>query len=428
MAIVEKNVRKKIGKVILLALALMAGAGSAVAGQPPVKIGILTARENPGEGTERGAALAAQMAIDDLGGTVLNRPVRLIVGDHKDRPSVGAIMARRWLKQSDVDVILDIQNAGVAKAVRPVVSELGGLLILSGVGFYGPRDCQENILSWTYDLPAMSRFGLAALRDEGFDQTYMLNLEMWHGSGLPFREIVDSIGFGQFQEFSRPLPPPTGRAIRIAAGAAPLIAPDEPLAVNRDALVVLGANPFALKAVAPHLSASLKGRPLSDLYCQACASMLDNPAVSSLAETIYFVLPYDLDSKPYRALAERFIALGDGAAPSMAQVGIYTATRAYLESVATLGKTRPAAAIAAHLRSVRLHDDIFGNSAITPAGVRRGTYYLYAYDSASGTRTKLAQKDMTGEAGTEPCDHPSLLPGAPPRLPPFRPLGFPPPP
>ncbi|MFN5450639.1 ABC transporter substrate-binding protein, partial [Bradyrhizobium sp.] len=62
-----------------------------------VKIGVLSDMNGPASTpTGQGSVTAAQMAVDDFGGKVLDKPISVIVGDHQLKPDIGAAIARRW--------------------------------------------------------------------------------------------------------------------------------------------------------------------------------------------------------------------------------------------------------------------------------------------------------------------------------------------
>ena len=55
-----------------------------------VKIGVLSDMNGPASTpTGQGSVTAAQMAVDDFGGKVLDKPISLIVGDHQLKPDIG---------------------------------------------------------------------------------------------------------------------------------------------------------------------------------------------------------------------------------------------------------------------------------------------------------------------------------------------------
>src|SRR3954454_7006685 len=72
-----------------------------------VKIGVLTDMAGvTADITGRGSLAAAEMAIQEVGGTVLGKPVQLISADHQHKPDVGSAIARRWFDVEAVDAIV----------------------------------------------------------------------------------------------------------------------------------------------------------------------------------------------------------------------------------------------------------------------------------------------------------------------------------
>ena len=51
-----------------------------------------------------GSLAAAEMAIEELGGTVLGKPVKAIGGDHQNKPDIAAGIARRWYDTEGVQL------------------------------------------------------------------------------------------------------------------------------------------------------------------------------------------------------------------------------------------------------------------------------------------------------------------------------------
>ena len=68
----------------------------------PVTIGVLTdmsgmLHENA---TGHGAVEAARLAIEDSGGSVLGRPIRLLVADHQNKPDIGTAILAKWYRKT----------------------------------------------------------------------------------------------------------------------------------------------------------------------------------------------------------------------------------------------------------------------------------------------------------------------------------------
>ena len=65
-----------------------------------------------------GSVTAAQMAVDDFGGTVLGKPIQLISADHQIKPDIAAGIARQWYDRDQVDLIVDVPVSAVGLRCR----------------------------------------------------------------------------------------------------------------------------------------------------------------------------------------------------------------------------------------------------------------------------------------------------------------------
>lgn len=55
-----------------------------------VRFGVLTDMNGPSaDGSGKGSAVAAQLAVDDFGGKVLGYPIEVITGDHQNKVDTG---------------------------------------------------------------------------------------------------------------------------------------------------------------------------------------------------------------------------------------------------------------------------------------------------------------------------------------------------
>src|SRR5215469_2039266 len=102
-----------------LGVALSGGIACAQISDGVVKIGVLTDLSGPASTpTGQGSVTAAQMAVEDFGGTVLGKPITVISADHQIKPDVGVSIARRWYDVEQVDLILDVPVSAVGLAVQ----------------------------------------------------------------------------------------------------------------------------------------------------------------------------------------------------------------------------------------------------------------------------------------------------------------------
>src|SRR5260370_15886395 len=116
-------------------LAALAFAGTVTAQDQPIRIGVLNDQSSVyADFQGRGSVLAAQMAVEDYGGKAAGRKVEVVFADHQNKPDIGSVVARKWLDQDGVDLIVDVPNSAVALGVSEIVRQKNKVLIGSGAG------------------------------------------------------------------------------------------------------------------------------------------------------------------------------------------------------------------------------------------------------------------------------------------------------
>src|SRR5262245_52410332 len=100
---------RTLGAAALAAAMLSPAPSRAQVSDKTVKIGVLTDMSGPAsDATGNGSLTAAQMAVEDFGGTVLGAPISVISADSQLKPDIGAGIARRWYDTEQVDLIVDV--------------------------------------------------------------------------------------------------------------------------------------------------------------------------------------------------------------------------------------------------------------------------------------------------------------------------------
>jgi len=144
---------------LALTVALLSPPALAQVSDDVIKIGVLTDMNGPAAAsTGQGSVTAAQMAVEDFGGQVLGKPIRVIVGDHQDKPDIGAGIARRWYDTEQVDLIVDVPVSAVGLAVQNIANEKKRLFIAHSTGtadFHG-KFCSPYAIQWVFDTRALA--------------------------------------------------------------------------------------------------------------------------------------------------------------------------------------------------------------------------------------------------------------------------------
>jgi branched-chain amino acid transport system substrate-binding protein len=152
-----------------------------------VKIGVLTDMNGPASTpTGQGSVTAAQMAVDDFGGKVLGKPISVIVGDHQDKPDIGASIARRWYDTEQVDLIVDVPVSAVGLAVQNIANEKKRMFIAHSTGtadFHG-KFCSPYAIQWVFDTRALAVGTAQEVVKRGGDSWFFLTDDYAFGHSL----------------------------------------------------------------------------------------------------------------------------------------------------------------------------------------------------------------------------------------------------
>ncbi|MFG1320898.1 ABC transporter substrate-binding protein [Xanthobacter autotrophicus] len=145
---------------LALALAAVVLAGGVVrADEKPLRIGVLNDQSGIyADMAGPGSVIAAKMAVEDFGGTVLGRPIEIIAGDHQNKPDVGSALVNRWIDEDGVDVITDIPTSSVLLAVQEIGRKKNKLVLAStgGSSDFTGKACAPTGIHWTYDTYALA--------------------------------------------------------------------------------------------------------------------------------------------------------------------------------------------------------------------------------------------------------------------------------
>ncbi len=136
------------------ALALTASAQAATA----VRIGVLSDENGPyADAGGAGSVLAARMAAQDFGGTVLGRPIEIVHGDTQNKPDIASSIARGWY-DSGVDAIIDLPVTPIAAAVQQIAKEKSRTVMITGAAIteFTSKLCSPTSSHWADDTHALT--------------------------------------------------------------------------------------------------------------------------------------------------------------------------------------------------------------------------------------------------------------------------------
>ena len=315
----------------------------------PVTIGVLTDMSGSSmDLSGPGSVLATTMAVEDFGGGVLGRPVRVVSGDHQLKADVGAAIARRWYDTEGVDLILDVPVSAVGLAVQQVSRDKRRLFITTGTGtsdFTG-RFCSPYAMQWNYNTVALANSTARALVERGRRRWFFLVADYAFGTALErdAARVVTSMGGTVLGEAKHPFN---------ASDLSSFVV--EALGSGADVVGLANGPPDNTNAIraAAEFGQGRGGGPvmagllvvITDVHglgLQAAQGLL-------LTEAFY----WDMDEKT-RAWSRRFFDRM-GRMPTSVQAADYSATLHYLQAVRDAGTT-DADAVARKMRDAPVED------------------------------------------------------------------------
>ncbi|MEH2476565.1 branched-chain amino acid transport system substrate-binding protein [Nitrobacteraceae bacterium AZCC 2161] len=174
-----------------------------------IKIGVLNDRSGPyADAAGEGSAVAARMAAEEFGNTILGVPVEILVGDHMGKVDVGALITRKWFDTENVDVVADIANSGVGFAVVNLAKERNKIVLNNSASsdFTG-KACSSTAVQWSYNTYANGNAFSAAMKRAGLDSIFTIGVDYAYGRmlGADFKRFVEKSGSTLVGEVWHPL-------------------------------------------------------------------------------------------------------------------------------------------------------------------------------------------------------------------------------
>ncbi len=317
-----------------------------------------------------GSVIAAQLAVEDVGGKVGELPVEVLSADHRNKPDVGSNLARQWFEADGVDVIVDVPTSSVALAVSELARQKDKVLLVSGAGTLEltGKGCSPNTVHWTYDTYALANGTGKAVVKAGGDSWFFLTADYAFGQALErdTAAVVRASGGKVLGSVKHPLNTSDFSSFILQAQASKAKVVGLANAGGDVINAIKSASEFALTQGGQKLAGLLVF--ISDIHALGLQT-----AQGLNLTTAYY---WDRDEGT-RAFARRFAARAKGAMPTMVQAGVYGATLHYLKARAALGPAPSGRAVVAKMRELPSEDAVFGRGSIRPDGVHLHPMYLY---------------------------------------------------
>ncbi len=328
-----------------------------------VAIGVLTDASGPyADSGGPGCFASAQMAATDFGGTVLGRPIEILMGDTQNKPDIASAVARKWY-DSGVDAITDLPVTPVALAVLNVAKEKRKTVMItaSAISEFTSKFCTPVSTHWADDTHAMTTGTAKQVVMTGGKSWFFITVDFTFGRQLQAQatEVIERNGGKVLGAAPFPIGNTdfSSQLVQAGSSGAEVVGL---CAVGGDLInVIKQASEFGLTRD--------KGRRLAGFLVY----ITDIHAVGlDVTQGLTFSSSFYWDqNRQARAFSERFFAARK-AMPTRNQAVNYVAVLHYLKSVAQAGTTG-ALAVAKAMRALPV--DYMGH----PAHVRADGRVLY---------------------------------------------------
>ncbi len=344
-----------------------------------VKIGVLNDQTGMNADLSgQGSVIAARMAAEDAGGTVIGKKIEVVFADHQNKADIGSSIATQWYDKDGVDVIADMPFSSVALAVQDIARQRQKVVIFSGPGSSDltGKACSPFGFHWTFDTVALARGTGSAVVKSGGKTWFFLTSDYAFGhalakdtmavvranGGTVVGEAIHPVNNSDFSSYLVQAQASGAQVIGLANGAT-----DTTNSIKQ-------AYEFGIAKSGQKLAGLLVF--ITDVHSLG----LQVAQGLQMTESFY----WDLNDET-RAFAKRYAARMGGKMPSMVQAGVYSGVAHYLKSVAAAG-TLDGPTVAAKMHELPVNDFMSHDVHIRRDGRVMRDFYLFQVKSPAESK------------------------------------------
>jgi branched-chain amino acid transport system substrate-binding protein len=344
-----------------------------------VKIGVLTDMSGfVADLSGSGSVLAANMAVEDFGGSVLGQPVVIVFADHQNKPDIGAGLVRKWLEADNVDAVADVPTSSVGLAVQEITRTKNRMFLNSAgsSGDFTGKACSPLANQWNIDTYTVANGVPRVLIQRGLDTWFFVTADYTFGLSLQ-RDATAAIGKAggkvlgsvkhplnnhDFSSFLLQAQASGAKAIAFANGGGDTIRS------------ITQTREFGLVDEKRKIAAFILH--VTDVHALGLAA-----AQGTLVMDAFY---WDINDET-KAWSQRFMARNNGRPPTAVQAGAYSAVLHYLKAIQAAG-TKDAEKVAAKMKELKINDALMKDSYIREDGRVVRDYYLLEVKKPSDSK------------------------------------------
>lgn len=324
-----------------------------------------------------GTQIAAELAIEDMGGKVAGRPIRLYPIDTRVDPEHALAEAERLRKEEGIDAFLDMIGSNVSIALQEYARQhnIAALHTSSAASTLTNDRCSEVGVHWTYDSYALAAGTVRAMLRHAGPNWFFLGVDDALGRSLTedAQSVLDQFGGSSVGRVFHPF--------RSADLTSEVTAARES---GADVVALASAGGDLVNGIRQAYEFGVFG---SRQKVVALINFLDTVqrigpyAAHGLIFTTAFYWDYDEDT---RAWSKRFMARS-GMVPDMLHAGAYSGLLHYLKAVAAAG-TDDARKVVAKMKELPIDDVLTHNARLRVDGRMVHDIYLVQVKGPAETK------------------------------------------
>jgi branched-chain amino acid transport system substrate-binding protein len=344
-----------------------------------VRIGILNDQSGPyADFGGKTSVDAARMAVEDVGGKILGKPIEIIIGDHQNKPDVASAIARRWFDVDGVSAIAELTNSAVALAVQQIAKDKGKITLFTGPATtrLTNEDCSPTGFHWAFDTYSQAVGTARAVIAEGGKSWFLLvaDYAFGHQMASDLSKVVRTSGGTVVGEVRHPLNTSdfSSFLLRAQSSKAQIIG-----------LASAGADTINSVKQAAEYRIAAGGQKLAGLV--VVISDIDALGLTT-ANGLTFTTAFYWDrDEASRVWSKRFFEK-TGRMPGMVQAGTYSAVLHYLKAMEAAG-TLEGRVVADKIRELPV-DDFFAKGRVREDGRMMHDMYLVEVKAPRESKAK----------------------------------------
>lgn len=314
-----------------------------------------------------GAVRGVEMAIEDFGGEVNGAPIRLLSANYQNRVDVASSVAREWIDQQGVDMIIESTDSASAISLFNIGRETDTLTIAAGSATtqLTNEECSPLGIHYVYDTYALATGTGNAIVREGLTDWFFITADYAFGHSLEQNtvNVVEELGGNILGRVRHPFP---------GSDFASFILQAQSSGADVVAFANAGTDFSTAMIQSTEFGVVQGGQIIAGmLVFLTDIDALGLDVAQGLTYTTGFYWDYDDET---RAFAERFYEL-HGAMPTMIQAGTYSATMHYLNGIEATG-TDDATTVRAWMGENPINDFFARGGQIREDGRMVHTMYL----------------------------------------------------